>query len=469
MDKGFPTNHNYYAESPIVDSKILKEKLGVKGRAKPDSYFPLSPQAYELTTKSANIKQLPIFRFKPEKDKTDDDEQLILKLYKTGQGNGTQYFVQTGLFAGVVYYQGCEFNISCAYGDVFLNRMLNFLNGIYIDSQPTTATDNPKSNVFLHIIAYLFVQSLEKSAQLGLPKRYQQQTQRSYKVRGSVDINAYLRDDIPFQGKLTTRFREQVYAQEIIDVLFAACEQLKSVLGTNCLKPIFNIYQMLKAEHSRQFVNQNMINTAKNSAVLHNPMFIGFKTVLEYAEIIINNVSLEKSTKGNNETHGYLFDISQLFELYLEKLLAHHFPDWEVCPQEQLQLYLQRFYHRNMYPDIVMKHKFSNKVIVFDAKFKKMSFGYQDLDRNDFYQIHTYMQYYGSDLLFGGLLYPLSAELNSQRSHSEFLFDTLADTAPFIVDGIELGKSSTDIEQIVASEHAFIHRIQKMIDSRLAK
>lgn len=474
MKASFPTNHNYYAQSPLVSDAEIEDNFTDTGKKSKTIQREVFANNFELTTKDESLKQLKIFRFKPQKNKLDDDEQLILKLYKRlNSNNQCEHIVQTGLFAGVVYHNGCEFSINCAYGKAFLQRMLNFLNDVYVDTKEVKADKNTETNPFQHILAHLFVHGLERSAALGLPQVYQPKTQRSHKVRGSVDINAYLRQDMPFQGKLTTTFKEQSYVQEVIDVLYLACEKLKKSFGVMCLHPILNLYQMLKSQYSGRFVNQAVIDCAKNHRALHNPMFRGFRRALEFAEIILNDWDLQNKDNSDKQTYGYLFDISQLFEVYLEKLLSHHFLDWAVSGQEQLTLYASRFYARNMYPDLVLKHLESDKVIVLDAKFKKMRFAYQDLDRNDFYQIHTYMQHYGSDLLFGGLIYPLSEKHNSENAYSETLFDC-ADSKNnqprFIVDGLELAHADnedTTIEDIINSEKQFLQRLQELIDESL--
>ncbi len=470
MKASFPTNHNFYGEKAIKDN-VLTDVFKKSTKSKAKKIF---NNTFELTTKDESLKQLNIFRFKPAKDKLKEDEQLILKLYKKedNQTGEVDYFVQTGLFAGVVYHKDCEFNITCAYGEPFLHRMLNYINDIYVDTKEVDAEQNKKDNSFQHILAHLFVHALERSATLGLPQFYQQKTQRSHKVRGSVDINAYLRHDIPFQGKLTTKYREQSYVQEIIDVLYLACEKLKKVFGVKYLQPILNLYQLLKSQYSGQFVNQSVIDRAKNHTALYNPMFAGFKHTLEYAEIILNDWDLQNKDKSDKQTYGYLFDISQLFEVYLEKLLSQHLPAWSVSGQEQLSLYPNQFYKRNMYPDLVLKHLESEKVIVLDAKFKKMSLQYLDLDRSDFYQIHTYMQYYGSSLLFGGLIYPLSGDHILEKAYSESLFDNAHNNQRFIVDGIELHQSNLEnmtIKQIIDSENQFIKRLQDLIDDGFIK
>ena len=101
-----------------------------------------------------------------------------------------------------------------------------------------------------------------------------------------------------------------------------------------------------------------------------------------------------------------------------------------------------------------------------------MSLQYLDLDRSDFYQIHTYMQYYGSSLLFGGLIYPLSSDHILEKAYSESLFDNAHNSQRFIVDGIELHQSDLEnmtIKQIIDSENQFLKRLQDLINESLIK
>lgn len=472
MKASFPTNHNFYCEKPLKnDSEIIKAFNAKKNQA--DTVKQLFNN-FTLTSKSESLKQLPIYRFKPHKNQlADNEEQLILRLYsRENNSSEREYFVETGLFAGVVYHDGCQFNITCRGGDAFLHRMLRVLNDVYVDTQETSAENRKAPNAFQHIIAYLFVHSLERAATLGLPHLYQKTTQRSHKVRGNVDINAYFRNDMPFMGKLTTTFREQRAVQSITDVLFLVCEHIKKTFGVKTLQPIANLYQTLKSDYSGAYPTQATIREAKNHRVLTNPMYAAFRTTLEYAEIILNNWDLQAKKHAKQATYGYLFDISQLFEVYLEKLLKSHFTNWTVTGQAQLNVYAGRFFNRNMYPDIVMRHNETDEVIVFDAKFKQMTYDYQDLDRTDFYQIHSYMSYYGENLLIGGLLYPLSIEPEeiapkekTHKAYSDSLFGLGQQNSAFLVEGISLLENISE-EEILENENAFLTRLATYINAK---
>lgn len=471
MEISIPVNHNYYEESPINEENLKNSfKLSKQKQLKKLKEEVFS-SVYKLSTKNSNLSQLQIFGFKNQKSKLEEEERLILKLYAKEQDNIKEYIIQTGLYAGVVYHKGYKFNITTKYGDIFLKRMLNFVNDIYIDNQISPASKKQETNEFQFIIAYLFIQSLEKAAVLGLPHDYQTKKQRSNKVRGKIDLNAYLKTDIPFQGKLTTIFKEQMYVQEIVDVLYLALKKLEVKFGKDINKNLLSLNQLLKQKYSGRFTSNETIDKAKNHSILYNPMYTSFKKVLEYAEIILSDNDLSPSEKKDNfETTGYLFDISQLFEVYLEKLLSTHFKDWYVSSQTELKLYSNLFFSRKMLPDLIMKHKKSNKIIVFDAKFKTMRLetkpsSISDLDRSDFYQIHTYIQYFQPNVILGGLIYPLSQQLNKGKAHANGLFGKLEkQDTKFIVDGVYVTKGMSAMD-LVENEKEFLSRIRSTIDS----
>lgn len=471
MELSIPNNHNYYEEDPLNEAYLM-EQTGIRSKRKSrDVINNLFSSVFELKTNNTKLKKLQIVGFKNQKNKEEDN--LILKLYaKEISENQKEYFIQSGLFSGVVYHKGCKFNITTRHGDVFLRRMLNFVNDIYVDTEKSNASKKEEHNEFQYIIAYLFIQSLEKASVLGLPKEYQSITQRSHKVRGKIDLNAYLKKDIPFQGKLTTTYREQVYIQEICDVLYLALKKLERKFGKDINNKLFNINQLLKQNYSGQYVNIETLHKAKKHRILHNPLYAPFKKVIEYAEIILLEHELNPKENNTLETSGFLFDVSQLFEVYLEKLLSRHFKDWYLTGQEELKLYQGLFYSRKMFPDLVLKHKYSNKIIVFDAKFKKMHLEtkqskYSDLDRSDFYQIHTYIQYFQQDVIIGGLLYPLSKPLNKEKAYSNGLFGKEdSNTIKFIVDGVFVNEKM-NMEQLLNSEQEFLTRIDTLIESSL--
>ncbi|SFQ15548.1 5-methylcytosine restriction system specificity protein McrC [Parafilimonas terrae] len=459
-----PVNHNFYEEAPIRES-ALGEAFAVKKAGVKHLQQELFSSVYELKLRAEQLKQIRIFNFKRSRFFEPDEERLILKLYsKEKLEQEKEYIVQTGLYAGVLFHKGCKINITTKYGDAFLKRMLNFVNDIYVDNEQVKAKKDETENQFLFIIAYLFIQSLEKAAVLGLPQHYQKHQERSHKVRGSIDFNEFLKRDIPFQGKLTSTFRERMYVQEIVDVLYLALRKLERIFGKEIHSRLLGLSQLLKQQYSGRFASYQTIQKAKAHQTINNPMYSGFKKVLDYAEIIL----LDKDLMPDNEkqqmaTTGYLFDIAELYELYLEKLLSRNFPDWTVSGQEELLIYQHQFFKRPMFPDLVMKHRPSGKVVVFDAKFKKMEMRNEDVDRADLHQIHSYSGYYKNYLKASGLIYPLSKEINTDISHSKSIYGIDDNQVQFIIDGIYVSENHS-MQELIKNEEAFVGRLSSIIN-----
>ena len=296
------------------------------------------------------------------------------------------------------------------------------------------------------------------------------------KLKGKIDINKFIKYDIPFQGKISSVSREQKEIQEIIDVLYKA---VKIIDKNNkaFLKNIPHIKTHLKQYKSNNYISNETINKALKSKALQNPIFAPYKKVLEYARFIINGNNIEEKNDGKQETYGFIINVAELFEIYITKLLQKEFSDWYVeSPKIELYSTPQMFYQRKIIPDIVMKK--ASDVLVFDTKYKKMTMqgknknGAGDVDRNDFFQINTYMSYYQNhpdkyNVKIGGLLYPIekSFKENKDICHSQTWFGNL--NSKFIVDGIDLSDLKEDNENkfasIVKREQKFIEGIKKLL------
>lgn len=205
-------------------------------------------------------------------------------------------------------------------------------------------------------------------------------------LKGKIDINRFVKRDIPFKGKISSVSREQREIPEIIDVLFKAVKILDNFGFPT--QHILNIKSHLKQQFSGKYVSNHVITKARESKALQNPIFAPYKKVLEYAEIIIKGDNIKPKADGKKESFGYLINIAELFEIYITKLLQKEFPDWSV-ESPHIALYDNQFYKRKIIPDIVMQK--GNQVMVFDTKYKRMNFkgtehGNWDVDRNDFFK-----------------------------------------------------------------------------------
>ena len=471
------TVDNYYL-SNIEVIPIQKEREAFLNT---NSYYCLSnitvKNEMNITLKDYRDKKYPnntFFSFFKDEEKKaiKNEDDLIISIKKDGEN----YLAQTRNYIGKFVWQGLEIDIKSRFSNTFLERMLNFANDIFLDDVSITGNKVDKDfDISKYIIYYMFIQNLEKAFLLGLPKAYKSIEHHEMKLKGKIDINKFIKYDIPFQGKISSVSREQKEIQEIIDVLYKA---VKIIDKNNkaFLKNISHIKTHLKQYKSNNYVSNETINRALKSKALQNPIFAPYKKVLEYARFIINGNNIEKND-GKQETFGFIINVAELFEIYITKLLQKEFSDWYVeSPHLRLDEKFGKtyLYSRKIIPDIVMiKDK---NVIVFDTKYKKMNFNYikgngVDVDRNDFFQINTYMSYYQNqdfNVKIGGLLYPIekSFKENKYICHSETWFGNL--NTKFIVDGIDLSDLKEDKEnkfsQLAKREQKFIEGIKNLLN-----
>src|SRR5574344_1775764 len=338
------TVDNYYL-SNIEVIPIQKEREAFLNT---NSYYCLSnikvKNEMNITLKDYRDKKYPnntffLFFKDEEKKAIKNEDDLIISIKKDGEN----YLAQTGNYVGKFVWNGLEIDIKSRFSNTFLERMLNFANDIFLDDVSITGNKVDKDfDISKYIIYYMFIQNLEKAFLLGLPKAYKSIEHHEMKLKGKIDINKFIKYDIPFQGKISSVSREQKEIQEIIDVLYKAVKIIDSN-NKAFTRNISHIKTHLKQYKSNNYVSNETINKALKSKALQNPIFAPYKKVLEYARFIINGNDIEEKNDGAQETFGFIINIAELFEIYITKLLQKEFSDWSV-ESPKLPLYKGLFY-----------------------------------------------------------------------------------------------------------------------------
>lgn len=411
-------------------------------------------------------------RDEDKRGKRNEDDALILALTEEAEAG---WVAQTGNYVGRFTYHKHHFEIRSRFGDAFMQRMLNFSNDIYIDhwTSPAERIGAGKTDYARALIFMMFVKALEKAYLLGLPKAYRSIRHHEPVVRGRIDIPRFVREDLPFAGRVASVAREQLPSQPIIDVLAKAIQVVDRSGGAEMLLRIAHVRTQLLNLRRNKAPDAAAIRQANADKALANPIFAPYRKVLHLAEVIIRLDSARDAPDGNTAMAGLLVNVAELFEIYVGKLLALHFPEWSVS-SPAIRLHAGRFYERSIIPDIVMAHNDGRRVVVLDTKYKRMNFlgggryGMGDVDREDFFQIATYMSHFehrpGKQLVLGGLLYPLAEEPDIQRCHDGWMG---GETPRFIVDGIAVPNGDAGgAADVLASEMRFVGRLAALLDIR---
>lgn len=361
--------------------------------------------------------------FRRNKEESDSvKHELIYRVDKTDD----KYSVVAGKYCGFlsISVEGnrgkpVQLEISCGYSDRFFKRILDFCCGIYVNDNPFGG-EKATESIYSLLVQYMFLVSLRKTINNGLPKKYVVNRERGYGVKGNVDIESYINSDLQsFDKKLTSVFSERKEIQSIADVLYFALTCCKV---SNDVLPNLVVYRnYLHGLYSGVKPSRNTIRKALSEPILKNSMYSSFRLPLKYAEILINHDNI---TSGNStQSSGFLVDASFLWEMYLYNLLRLHFPEWSIDSQAQISVYGEEnvFYAKNNYPDIVMTK--DDKIVILDAKFKRMTFSRNDVDMDDFRQIHFYAYYYSiknqDKKIYSALVYPVHSDIAGRNDRVE--------------------------------------------------
>lgn len=443
------TNQNFYNEKPESNSKLKDLVL---------SLWDIKQHHKEVSLVS--------FSSRKKQTKKDLEKELVLAVEKgpvletiKGKQKKTiqQYYIKTGLYAGRITVDDVTFDIKPDCNNSLYKRMLNFANHIYVDKN--TESGNKDKDSDFPVIKYLFLNSLQKVSVLGLPQEYSKRKYHDMNVHGGVDVQNYIKKDIPFTGRISSQKNERHYVQDIVDILYFALKACDNTLSSD-FQRLNLIKNELCASFSGKFPTAQTIKKAQSHRVLNNPMFADFKDTLQFAELVIHHENIiPNSEESKSKMSGYLLDMASLWEVYLERLLLRNLREWRLSAQEELKLYNGCFFERSNYPDLVLRKKDDpSKVVVLDAKFKKMQFRNTDVDRGDLHQIHSYAGYYrenGDKIVLCGLIYPLSLE--KPVNNEENLYGLDKPKTLFVIDGIYKGKNlgqkeKNEIDDVDAAE-----------------
>jgi 5-methylcytosine-specific restriction endonuclease McrBC regulatory subunit McrC len=217
-----------------------------------------------------------------------------------------------------------------------------------------------------------------------------------------------------------------------------------------------------------------MVNMSESDykRIRYKSIYVSWKPLVDFSWSIIKGKKIGMK-ESDTQSECVFVDMAEIWEAFLRKKLSEGMSDegWRVwtvyeCKRE---VYKDSFFKRHIIPDIVL-HRISkidgkDEFLVFDAKYKRMVGEKEDVDRSDFFQIHTYMHYFqhvypNSRVLLGGLLYPWDTDELRNSTHNLFGENGSFNTK-FIVDGIVCTNLKTDDNQKTKDEMQA--RVQEMI------
>ena len=314
--------------------------------------------------------------------------------------NGNQ--LVTGNIMGFVGYNDTQVSIRSRFaqqqGDYFLHYMLQKVFAINLFD---LKHDSDNESVFDFLI-YLFPAFLKRALRQGIYKEYQTRNYNDANVRGRIDIQRHIRQNIPFAGKVAYSTREYAVDNHVTQLVrhtieYIACHPYHgNILGNDDeTKEAVGLINNATSSYNR---NERSRIVNLNNRPINHPYFSQY---LDLQRLCLHILRHEELKYGNddNQIYGILFDGAWLWEEYLDTLLKNIGFEHPRNKTGEGRKYMFTDHTGACYPD------FYSQEMVLDAKYK----GYEDLgmvQTADLYQVISYMHIL--KLNHGGFVVPVS-------------------------------------------------------------
>lgn len=314
--------------------------------------------------------------------------------------------ISTGNIMGFVGVNDTQFDIKSRFAkdcsqDYFLHYMLQKVFSINLfDIKHTTNQEQ-----IFDFLLYLFPHFLKKALAQGLFKKYKRYEYNDANVRGPIDVNRHIRQNIPFKGTVAYSTREHSYDNEVTQLVRHTIEYIRTkeqgpAILNNDLETKTCVSQITMATQTYNLRDRNKIIN-KNIRPMRHPYYSAYTELQKICLQILRHESL-KYGQEKDKIYGILFDGAWLWEEYLSKILE-----------------TENFYHphNKVRTDNTGKHIFINpkkclaqpdffidNKIVLDAKYKKHETLFDDKQREDRFQLLAYMHIFKANV--SGLIVP---------------------------------------------------------------
>lgn len=314
--------------------------------------------------------------------------------------------------------------------DYFLHYMLERVFSINLFDMKHSSSEE---QIFDFLI-YLFPYFLKKAFAQGLFKKYRRYEHNNANVKGPININRHIKENIPFRGTISYSTREHSYDNEITQLIRHTIEFIKTKKNSSFILNIDNetkecVNQITMATSSYNIRERDKIIN-KNLRPFQHPYYSEYSTLQKICLQILRHESI-KFGKEKDKIYGILFDGAWLWEEYLYTILKSkgfkhpqnktNYGGFNMFLKPEEDDILDKN-SRKLYPD------FYKDNFIIDAKYKHLENG---VGREDLYQLVTYMHCKRAD--DGAYIYPCKDENIKPLKHELSGYGGKISVIPFYI------------------------------------
>ena len=187
-------------------------------------------------------------------------------------------------------------------------------------------TDADQENRLFYLLVFLFPQYLKKAMRKGLYKTYINYQYNDSHIKGTIDVDRHIKENIPFTGKITYNQRNYSFDNMLMELVRHTIEYIrKKSYGKRLLSKVKEEILMViestplyQPFDKRKVIYENMHNTIRHS------YYYEYRA-LQHLCLLILQHQKHQIGSGTQQIYGILFDSAWLWEEYIYTLIEDMF------------------------------------------------------------------------------------------------------------------------------------------------
>lgn len=266
----------------------------------------------------------------------------------------------------------------------------------------------------------LFPHLLNEALSQGLYKEYRKYNYNDARVRGVIDVNRFIREDVPFQGKVAYRTREFSFDNKVTQLVRHTIEFMRNHpfghgILNNDVDTRVGVSQIISATPSYCSRNRSQV-IRDNLRPVNHPFYTKYRALQQLCVKILRHDGINYGNK-KDKIHGILFDGAWLWEEYVASLVKEWFIHY-TSDNSHFSLFNE--ISQKIIPDYLSlsgneEHGYK---AVADAKYMYLHGGILEGERASavYYKTIMYMYRFKSDI--GFLFHPEPSEADESLMES---------------------------------------------------
>lgn len=411
-------------------------------------------------------------------------DQYILRITEKGRNNIGS--ITTGNIVGFIGKDKTDIRIHSRFSvidkkdknkwevknDYFLYYMLEKVMAINLFDLNTKSSRD--KDVF-DLLMFYFPKLLKDALSQGIYKKYVYREYNDSNIRGVVDVNRHIRQNIPANGRIAYRTREYSYDNPVTQLIRHTIEFIrrkrmaKQILHNDPDTESF-VQQIVQATPTFQAQKRQVIINMNLRPVVH-PYYTKYAALQNLCLRILRYDKLSYEAANDKKIHGLLIDAAWLWEEYIAKVLSEG---------TNLKHYTTRnsdfrLFRKDGKPfQKIIPDYYDGDKVVADAKYMPLHlYDHLDAERATGVYYKTIMYMYRFEAKKGFLFYPYNNEEDNENNiYSEYQIEGRKDCHLYEV-GLEIdqeAKSYKEFRQNMSGENGkeavFINQVNNFIDKR---